>query len=64
MLPPLFPSGTLVSVPITLSQSHAYHLQTGAFLTDIYKLIPLNMCLAHSIYDWDRHKNDENEFVF
>ena len=52
-----FPGGTFVSIPLSILQSNYFHLHTGTYLTKFDQLIPLNICMAHAIYDWDRKKN-------
>lgn len=58
----LLPTGVFVAVPLTLLQSAAHHLHDGQYVQDLHTMIPLNMMLAHSVYDWDRHKH-EGRFV-
>lgn len=58
-----FPGGTFVSIPLSILQSNYYHLHTGTYLTKFDQLIPLNICMAHAIYDWDRKKDEDNPGV-
>lgn len=56
MLGKMLPTGTFVSIPLSILQSTYYHAHSGSYLTSFDMLVPLNICLAHAIYDWDRKK--------
>ena len=66
LLPQYLPTGTFVAVPLSILQTNYYHLHSGLDITTLNTLVPLNACLAHAIYDWDRKKdlttteNDKN----
>ena len=57
MLNKILPTGTFVSIPLSILQANYYHIHSGMYLTTFDILVPLNICLAHAIYDWDRKKN-------
>jgi len=49
------PNGVFVSVPLTLLQAQSLHLHDTPLTSEaLVPLVPLNMLLAHSVYDWDR----------
>lgn len=57
LLPQYLPTGTFVAVPLSILQSNYYHIHSGFDITTLSTLVPLNIFLAHAIYDWDRKKN-------
>lgn len=63
MLQQHLPTGTLVTIPLSILQSSYYHAHSGAFLTTFDTLIPLNLCFSHAIYDWDRKKESDDVTV-
>ncbi len=57
LLPQYLPTGTFVAVPLSILQCNYYHIHSGLDVTTLNTLVPLNACLAHAIYDWDRKKD-------
>ena len=59
-----YPTGVLVSIPLTLLQSNVFHIETGQFLTNTIPLITLNSLLSHAVYDKDRLIDNKDDSFY
>lgn len=60
-----FPTGALISVPLTMIQTSNVHLHTGTFMLKnipvVLPLLSMNVLLSHGVYDYDRLDLIEDE---
>ena len=59
-----YPTGVLVSIPLTLLQSNVFHIETGQFITNTIPLITLNSLLSHAVYDKDRLIDNKDDSFY
>ena len=59
----MIPSGTLISIPLSILQNNIHILETG-MTSNLNDMALLNVALGHSIYDGDRlyDLNDDSHF--